>query len=130
MKSEPRPLAQRRVEAAWLALDPNTDAKTLDRMIQVARAGRRKRKEEQQQGQVSQGNGSHGQRARIIERDKATCYMCSRRLAIEDITLDHVVPRSRGGDDGDDNLKVACEPCNSRKGDRLISECSWLKHLH
>jgi 5-methylcytosine-specific restriction endonuclease McrA len=32
-------------------------------------------------------------------------------------TVDHVVPRSRGGDDDEDNLAVSCQPCNARKGD-------------
>jgi 5-methylcytosine-specific restriction endonuclease McrA len=64
---------------------------------------------------------------RELRQDGATCYMCHRKLAIEEITLDHVRPRSRGGDESDDNLKVACEPCNNRKGGRLPEECEWPK---
>jgi hypothetical protein len=115
-RKEKRRIAQRRVIAAWLALDAHTDAATLSRMIDIAFKGR---------------NGTAGEsiglRVRIIERDKQTCYMCKRKLAIEEITLDHVRPRSRGGDDSEANLKVACEPCNNRKGDRLPEECEWLK---
>ncbi len=118
-----------RILAARLALDGFTDRPTLEGMIDVARAGRDKRKEEQRQKQAVTVAAAKDQRARIIERDMATCYMCGRRLAIEDITIDHVVPRSLGGNDEDSNLKVACEPCNNRKDDRLISECPWLSHL-
>ena len=126
-KPSRKQVASLRVTAAWLALDHFTDAATLGRMIEAALAGRNHRKEDQRQGRVSQSEPSTPQRVRIIERDAATCYMCRRKLAFEEITLDHVRPRSRGGDDSDSNLKVACEPCNNRKGDRLPEECEWLK---
>lgn len=54
----------------------------------------------------------------IIERDDATCYLCGRRLEDSEITLDHVVALANGGDHTEDNLRVACRPCNSRKGTR------------
>lgn len=41
------------------------------------------------------------------------------RLASNQATADHVVPRSKGGDDSDSNLVVACFKCNYEKGDRL-----------
>ena len=40
------------------------------------------------------------------------------------LTLDHVVPRSRGGDSVWENVVTACAPCNLRKGDRLPEEAS------
>jgi 5-methylcytosine-specific restriction endonuclease McrA len=115
-------LAHRRTTAAWLALDTFTDADTLSRMIDVAIQGRNERKAEQRNGEQSTA-----MRVRIIERDGATCYMCGRKLPFEEITLEHVIPRSRGGETVESNLKVACEPCNNRKGNRLVEECEWLK---
>lgn len=62
-------------------------------------------------------------RAEIIARDNATCYLwCGRQLADNEITLDHVVPLVRDGAHCNSNLRVACRSCNSRKGTRLLSE--------
>jgi 5-methylcytosine-specific restriction endonuclease McrA len=41
-----------------------------------------------------------------------------------DLTLDHVIPRSRGGSNAWDNLVAACADCNRKKGDRTPSECN------
>src|SRR5690606_24237264 len=40
-------------------------------------------------------------------------------------TIDHVVPRSRGGTHSWDNCVAACRTCNSKKADRLIEELGW-----
>lgn len=61
-------------------------------------------------------------RPAIIRRDASTCYLCGRVLNRSEITLDHVVPLARGGTHTDDNLRVCCTACNSRKGTRLLSE--------
>jgi 5-methylcytosine-specific restriction endonuclease McrA len=54
-------------------------------------------------------------RREVLRRDHHTCQYCgsSKRL-----TLDHVIPRSKGGLHTWDNVVTACEKCNSRKGDR------------
>ncbi|MBU7585060.1 MAG: HNH endonuclease [Nostoc sp. TH1S01] len=58
-------------------------------------------------------------RREVLRRDHHTCQYCgsSKRL-----TLDHVIPRSKGGLHTWDNVVTACERCNSRKGDRTLSE--------
>ena len=61
-------------------------------------------------------------RRNIFERDKNTCQYCSKRLAKSELTIDHVVPRSRGGRDTWENLVLACMRCNVRKGDRVPRE--------
>jgi len=61
-------------------------------------------------------------RRNIFERDKNACQYCGRRMPKTDLTLDHVVPRSRGGIDSWDNLVLACMPCNVRKGNRTPEE--------
>ena len=61
-------------------------------------------------------------RRNIFERDKHTCQYCAKRMPKVDLTLDHVVPRSKGGRDTWDNLVLACVKCNVRKGDRTPEE--------
>lgn len=51
----------------------------------------------------------------IIERDKNKCITCD---AIEDLTVDHIVPVILGGKTNPDNLQTLCRTCNSRKGSR------------
>jgi 5-methylcytosine-specific restriction endonuclease McrA len=58
----------------------------------------------------------------IAWRDRYRCYLCGRALTRKQVTLDHVIPLSRGGAHTADNLKVACLSCNCRKGSRLLSE--------
>src|SRR6185503_12538801 len=54
-------------------------------------------------------------RAAIIARDNSTCYLCGTGSLTNEITLDHVLPLSRGGSHTADNLRVACVSCNCRK---------------
>jgi 5-methylcytosine-specific restriction endonuclease McrA len=56
-------------------------------------------------------------RAMIYARDQNKCQYCgsTRRL-----TIDHVLPKSRGGDDSWANMVVACSACNTKKGDKLL----------
>lgn len=61
-------------------------------------------------------------RNQIIERDRSTCYLCARHLERSEITLDHVIPLTRGGSHTHANLKVACRSCNSAKGNRTLEE--------
>jgi len=63
-------------------------------------------------------------RRNIFERDENTCQYCGRRLDRSDLTLDHVIPRSRGGTSTWTNIVLACVRCNMKKGDRLLSETS------
>ncbi len=55
-------------------------------------------------------------RFNVFLRDRFSCQYC---LAREDLTFDHVIPRSKGGMTTWDNVVAACSPCNLRKGDRL-----------
>ncbi|MCS7153928.1 MAG: HNH endonuclease [Bacteroidia bacterium] len=54
-------------------------------------------------------------RENIFRRDGYRCAYCG---ATHNLTIDHVIPRSQGGDDSWENLVTACEPCNHRKGNR------------
>src|SRR5437899_6895778 len=59
-------------------------------------------------------------RKNILLRDRNTCQYCLIALASGELTLDHVVPRSRGGASPWENLVACCHPCNRRKGNHLL----------
>jgi len=61
-------------------------------------------------------------RKNILLRDRNTCQFCKRMLPASELTLDHVVPRSRGGRSSWENLVACCYQCNNRKGDRTPEE--------
>ena len=61
-------------------------------------------------------------RKNILIRDHHTCQYCGHKGGAGELTLDHVLPRSRGGGGSWENLVAACRPCNNRKGDRLPDE--------
>jgi 5-methylcytosine-specific restriction endonuclease McrA len=56
-------------------------------------------------------------RRAIFARDRWTCQYCGSERG--SLTVDHVVPRSRGGTSAWENIVTCCAPCNRRKGDRL-----------
>lgn len=63
-------------------------------------------------------------RRNIFIRDKWTCQYCGYYSKKEcNLTIDHVTPRSRGGDSSWTNLSTACSKCNSRKGNKKPQEC-------
>ncbi len=57
-------------------------------------------------------------RRNVAKRDHHTCQYCGAQPGSEQITIDHVVPRSRGGVSSWTNCVAACESCNARKADR------------
>jgi 5-methylcytosine-specific restriction endonuclease McrA len=56
-------------------------------------------------------------RRAVFARDEFRCQYCGSQ---RHLTVDHVVPRSKGGGDGWENVVTSCAPCNLRKGDRLL----------
>ncbi len=50
------------------------------------------------------------------------CHYCGRRLTLDQMTIDHIVPLSRGGGHIPGNVAVCCNDCNQLKGDMLASE--------
>ncbi|HET9026773.1 MAG TPA: HNH endonuclease [Trueperaceae bacterium] len=63
-------------------------------------------------------------RKNVFRRDDHTCQYCAKHTF--DLTLDHVMPRSRGGPTTWDNVVACCKPCNAKKRDRTPDEA----HLH
>jgi 5-methylcytosine-specific restriction endonuclease McrA len=61
-------------------------------------------------------------RLRIYVRDKYRCQYCGEKKPASELTLDHILPRSRGGDNSAVNIVTACVLCNGRKGNRTPAE--------
>jgi 5-methylcytosine-specific restriction endonuclease McrA len=61
-------------------------------------------------------------RRNIFKRDRFTCQYCGCQPGKEELTIDHVTPRSRGGVSNWENCVLACVECNSRKADNLPAE--------
>lgn len=57
-------------------------------------------------------------RRNIFKRDRYTCQYCGAQPGSEELTIDHVLPRSQGGVSTWDNCVLACIACNKRKADR------------
>ncbi len=58
-------------------------------------------------------------RRAVFARDGWACQYCGKRSAL---TVDHVIPRSKGGSSSWENIVASCAPCNRRKGDRLPAQ--------
>ena len=67
-------------------------------------------------------------RRALFARDGWRCVYCG--TSGGRLTLDHVVPRSRGGDSVWENVVTSCAPCNLRKGDRTLEEARMELHAH
>ena len=63
-------------------------------------------------------------RRNLFARDGNRCQYCGRRFAASDLSLDHVVPRSRGGPATWNNIVCACLKCNVKKGGRTPQEAN------
>lgn len=63
-------------------------------------------------------------RRNILHRDGHSCQYCG--YIGDDLTLDHVIPRSRGGGDTWENLVTACVTCNVKKGSRTPKEAAMI----
>jgi 5-methylcytosine-specific restriction endonuclease McrA len=70
------------------------------------------------------GAGVPLNRRNIMTRDRNRCCYCGVEAAHarEPLTLDHIVPTSRGGENSWTNLVTCCMPCNQRKGDKLLKQ--------
>lgn len=55
----------------------------------------------------------------IYKRDNHTCQYCGSKKSL---TIDHVIPRCKGGEDTWENMVVACAPCNTKKGNTLLEQ--------
>lgn len=62
-------------------------------------------------------------RRNVFLRDRYQCQYCGVRCNQMTVTLDHIIPRSRGGQASWENLVTSCSICNRKKGDRTLDDC-------
>ena len=62
-------------------------------------------------------------RFNVFLRDKFSCQYCGSN---EELTFDHLLPRSKGGETNWDNVVTACSACNVKKGGKLLKNCGKL----
>lgn len=61
-------------------------------------------------------------RLSLFERDNWTCAYCGKQLNIKTATIDHILPRSRGGSNSWNNCVTSCVSCNYLKDDKTLGE--------
>ena len=65
-------------------------------------------------------------RRNIFKRDRYVCQYCGSQPGSEELTIDHVVPRSQGGVSSWTNCVLACMTCNKRKADRTPEQAGMM----
>lgn len=63
-------------------------------------------------------------RKNLLKRDRRTCQYCGKKVGTENFTIDHIMPRSRGGPTSWLNCVIACVTCNLKKDNRTPSEAN------
>jgi hypothetical protein len=61
-------------------------------------------------------------RKNVIWRDKYICQYCGNKFQYHELTMDHIIPKSRGGEKSWTNIVASCRRCNSKKGNRTPKE--------
>jgi hypothetical protein len=67
-------------------------------------------------------------RRNLYKRDQYMCQYCVEGFTPQNLTIDHVIPTSRGGAHSWDNCVTSCEPCNTKKANRTPQECGMVLH--
>ncbi len=65
-------------------------------------------------------------RRNIFLRDNYSCAYCEKQLEQGELSVDHVLPKSRGGKETWENLVTSCKTCNCLKGDRTPEEAGMI----
>jgi 5-methylcytosine-specific restriction endonuclease McrA len=63
-------------------------------------------------------------RANLYKRDMYTCQYCGVKPEMKELTIEHIVPRSKGGQSTWTNCVLACWSCNAKKADKSLAECA------
>jgi len=66
--------------------------------------------------------------AKLFSRDRRICAYCGQHCHYDQLTREHILPTSRGGEDSWKNCITACRNCNGRKGNRTLEELGWQMH--
>ncbi|MGG6269968.1 HNH endonuclease [Leptolyngbya sp. AN10] len=61
----------------------------------------------------------HSKKSQLLRRFGSLCWWCQCSFSSEQLTLDHLIPKSQGGSNSLENLRLACFPCNHDRGNSL-----------
>lgn len=59
---------------------------------------------------------------KVLRRDNQVCQECSKNVAFEEINFDHIIPWSKGGSSDERNIRLLCEACNKKRGNKFEDE--------
>lgn len=65
-------------------------------------------------------------RKNLYRRDEFTCQYCYKKMPQGKLTIDHIIPRSKGGKSTWENCVLACIACNSKKGSKSLSQINFV----
>ena len=65
----------------------------------------------------------------LIHKTGSLCARCGKEILIKDVTIDHVVPKYRGGVDDERNLVPLCKRCNKQKGSQIVDPKTFYPYL-
>jgi len=65
-------------------------------------------------------------RKNIILRDRYKCQYCGKTFNFEDLTMDHIIPKSKGGKDDWTNVVASCFDCNNKKADHMPQDIGMM----
>jgi 5-methylcytosine-specific restriction endonuclease McrA len=65
----------------------------------------------------------------IAEKTGGVCARCGKEISFEKVTIEHFVPKYRGGEDDERNLLPLCKKCNRQKGSRLVTTREYYPFL-
>ena len=68
-------------------------------------------------------------RKALYDRDGYRCYICGKEFSERKLSIDHIIPLSRGGGNSWENMITCCTACNFKKGDKLLSELGLKPHF-
>lgn len=88
---------------------------------ETVRRGAEARRNREQKAKTAD-NADYIRHARVFDRDGGVCYLCCTTVTIDNSTIDHVIPLSRGGEHTYENVRISCVSCNLRKNCRLVEE--------
>jgi 5-methylcytosine-specific restriction endonuclease McrA len=63
---------------------------------------------------------TESRRKRIYDRGNGMCYLCGDAVTFNEMTIDHVIPKSRGGKNNIENLRPTHYKCNFEKGNKIL----------
>ena len=63
-------------------------------------------------------------RKKVFERDQYVCQYCKIKVSQKTATIDHVIPKSKGGKNTWTNTVTSCDACNSKKGSKTLKEAN------